>query len=206
VRTPTPSSAPWPASLSRPSSALKASPSRTRLPPQVAGGTLVAVPRIIPPTEFRAQPWKNGGGVTHEILRWPDASADDYQLRISLAEDRAAAPFSRFPGYRRWSFLADAAPIQLDVAGTPHALTALGDVLEIDGDVPITCTLPAGPTRLLTFLVRHDTTLFVGRGPTASPIGFVFALSDLPWLPAGHAAIFDPPEVAALDENAIWLR
>jgi hypothetical protein len=32
------------------------------------------VPRILTPAEFRSQPWKNGGGVTHEIVRWPDTT------------------------------------------------------------------------------------------------------------------------------------
>jgi len=58
------------------------------------------MPRIVAPGEFRAQPWKNGGGVTHEIIRWPDSDA--YDVRISLAEDRVAGPFSQFPGYQRW--------------------------------------------------------------------------------------------------------
>lgn len=161
-------------------------------------------PRIVPPSEFRAQPWKNGGGITHEIARWPDV--DDYDVRISIADDRTAGPFSRFPGYRRWSFLAAAAPIALDVAGAVRSLTALGDALEIDGDVAIRCSLPAGPTRLFNILVRHGVAAQIGRGPCAEPVRFAFALAALPWLPEGHAAFFDPAEVAQLDERAVWLR
>jgi environmental stress-induced protein Ves len=106
--------------------------------------------RILSPGSFRAQPWKNGGGVTHQIVRWPDV--DDYDVRISLADDRVPAPFSRFPGHRRWSFLAGPASIELDVAGEVRLLANLGDVLEVDGDVAITCALPRGPTRLLNVL------------------------------------------------------
>lgn len=160
--------------------------------------------QIVRPADFRSQPWKNGGGVTHEIVRWPDR--DPYDIRISLADDRTAAPFSRFPGYRRWSFLAGPAPITLDVAGVPHELTAPGDHLEVDGDTPIHCTLPAGPTRLLNFLVRHSVDVQIGHGPCSRPIRFAFALAALPWLPEGHAAIFDPPELAELTRSVIWLR
>ncbi len=162
------------------------------------------MPHLLSPSSFRSQPWKNGGGITHEIARWPDV--DDYDIRISIADDRAAAPFSRFPGYRRWSFLAAAAPIELDVDGVTRTLTALGDVLEVDGDVAITCRLPSGPTRLFNILVRHGVAAQIGRGPCAEPVRFAFALAAQPWLPEGHAALFSPAEVALLDERAVWLR
>lgn len=164
------------------------------------------MPRIIAPAEFRPQPWKNGGGVTHEIVRWPDNASDDtYEVRISLADDRVPGPFSRFPGYRRWSFLAGPAPIVLEVAGVPHELTALGDHVEVGGEVPITCALPAGPTRLLNFLVRDGIDLRIGHGPCPVPVRFVFALAAMPWLPEGHAAVLDPAEVAVLERHAVWL-
>jgi hypothetical protein len=170
------------------------------------------VPRIVSPAEFRTQPWKNGGGVTHEIVRWPDLSdlpdlpdSDAYEIRVSLAEDRIAGPFSRFPGYRRWLFLAGAAPIVLHVAGVAHQLVALGDPIEVAGDAAIHCTLPAGPTRLLNVLVRDGVDARVGRGPCSLPVRFVFALAAMPWLPEGHAAVFDPPEAVELERHAVWL-
>lgn len=166
------------------------------------------VRRIIAPAEFQTQPWKNGGGVTHEIVRWPDgggAGGAAYDVRISLAEDRAPGPFSRFPGYRRWSFLAAGAPIALDVAGVVHELVALGDHLEVGGDVAIACALPAGPTRLLNILVRDGVPARIGHGPCPLPVRFVFALAAMPWLAEGHAAVFDPPEHAALERHAVWL-
>ncbi|HEX2687859.1 MAG TPA: HutD family protein [Kofleriaceae bacterium] len=164
--------------------------------------------RILTPAEFRAQPWKNGGGVTHEIVRWPDTTGarDVYDIRISIADDRTPGPFSRFPGYRRWSFLAGRAPIVLDVAGNVHELVALGDHLEVGGAVAITCALPAGPTRLLNILVRDGIDASVGSGPCPQPIRFAFALAAMPHLPAGHAAVFDPPEIATLAQAAVWLR
>jgi environmental stress-induced protein Ves len=162
------------------------------------------VPRTISPAEFRSQPWKNGGGVTAEIVRWPDTDA--YDVRISIADDRVAGPFSSFPGYRRWSFLAGPAPIVLDVAGTVHELVALGDHVDVGGDVAIRCALPAGPTQLLNVLVREGVTAEVGHGPCPLPIRFAFALAAMPWLAEGHAAVFDPPERATLTRHAVWLR
>lgn len=159
--------------------------------------------RVVAPAEFRTQPWKNGRGVTHEIVRWPDSEA--YDVRISLADDSAPGPFSQFPGYRRWSFLAGPAPIVLDVAGRAHELVALGDHIEVAGDVAIHCTLPSGPTRLLNFLVREGTDAQIGRGACSRALRFVFALAAMPWLPEGHAALFDPPELVELERRAVWL-
>jgi environmental stress-induced protein Ves len=165
------------------------------------------MPRIVTTAEFESQPWKNGGGVTHEIVRWPDSRAD-YDVRISIADDRAPGPFSRFPGYRRWSFLAGSAPIVLDVGGTVHELVARGDHIEVDGDVAIRCELPAGPTRLLNLLVRDGVAAQVGHGASPRAVRFVYALAALPWLREGHAALFDPPEpalAAAAMHDAVWL-
>lgn len=166
------------------------------------------MPRILSPAEFRSQPWRNGGGVTHEIVRWPDGDGD-YDVRISIADDRTPGPFSRFAGYRRWSFLAGPAPIVLDVAGTVHELVARGDHIEVAGDTAIACELPAGPTQLLNILVRDGLAVQVGHGPSPLEVRFVYALTALPWLREGHAAVFDPPERALATpgaHDAVWLR
>jgi environmental stress-induced protein Ves len=163
------------------------------------------MPRIVSPAEFHSQPWKNGGGVTHEIVRWPDNSGEGFDIRVSVADDRAPGPFSRFAGYRRWSFLAGAAPIVLDVEGRRHELVARGDHIEVAGDVAIACVLPAGPTRLLNILVRDGVAAMVGHGPAVRPIRFAHALAALPWLREGHAAIFEPPALASVTHDAVWL-
>lgn len=159
--------------------------------------------RIVTPDEFRTQPWKNGGGVTHEIVRWPDSDA--YDVRVSLADDQVAAPFSRFPGYRRWSFLAGPAPIVLDIGGVRHELVALGDHVEVGGDVAIACELPGGPTRLLSFLVRDGVDVQIGRGACPYPIRFAFALGAQGAMPAGHAVICEPAAFVPLTHDAVWL-
>ena len=46
--------------------------------------------------EVAPVPWRNGGGVTRELLAWP--SPGDWALRISVAEVERDGPFSRYPG------------------------------------------------------------------------------------------------------------
>ena len=121
---------------------------------------------------WRTQPWKNGGGTTHEIWRAPDADA--YDVRVSLAEVTGSGPFSVFPGYRRWTFLVGPAPITL-VGELPIELVAIGDHVELPGDAALTATLRGGPTQLLNVLARVP--IVVGHGPTAHPVRFVFDLA-----------------------------
>ena len=58
--------------------------------------------RFLAASERRAQPWKNGGGITREIAASPDGAAlDAFDWRVSMAEVAAAGPFSRFEGVDR---------------------------------------------------------------------------------------------------------
>lgn len=58
--------------------------------------------RLLRAADRQAAPWKNGGGVTREIMAWPPgAGFDDFDWRLSMAEVRADGPFSSFPGVDR---------------------------------------------------------------------------------------------------------
>jgi environmental stress-induced protein Ves len=49
-----------------------------------------------------AQPWKNGGGQTRELVCQPaGASLQDFDWRISVATIAASGPFSSYPGVDR---------------------------------------------------------------------------------------------------------
>jgi uncharacterized protein len=49
-----------------------------------------------------ALPWKNGGGVTREVVIWPPgADLENFDWRVSIAEVREAGPFSRFENIDR---------------------------------------------------------------------------------------------------------
>ncbi len=60
-------------------------------------------PILVTRSEWTTQRWKNGAGVTHEIMRWSRSAPvdDSYDVRISVAEIDGAQPFSSFPGYYR---------------------------------------------------------------------------------------------------------
>ena len=142
----------------------------------VNGLTIVRADDVAP------QPWKNGGGVTRELLRLPlpGGSADEWLLRISLADIEADGPFSPFPGITRWFAVLEGAGVRLRWPGRPvRAMTPAEPPLRFAGaDVP-GCDLIAGRTRDLNVMVRDD----AGEA-SLGPVGF----DEENWL--GHASAF----------------
>ncbi len=78
-------------------------------------------------------PWKNGGGVTREILRTPAGSAR-FDWRLSLANIETAGAFSAFDGYERTLVLVRGNGLLLRFSGHGESrLTHLGDHVTFDG-------------------------------------------------------------------------
>lgn len=71
----------------------------------VGGGRVV---RVVRGEDRVAMPWKNGGGVTHEVVRVGDGAAG-FAARVSMAEVATDGPFSAFPGVDRVILLLDGA-------------------------------------------------------------------------------------------------
>jgi len=101
------------------------------------------------------QPWKNGGGLTRELLAWP--AREDWALRLSVADIRADGPFSAFPGVDRWFAVLEGAGVLLALPGGARR-TETGDaVLAFPGEAAPLCDLLDGPTRDLNLMIRRDT-------------------------------------------------
>jgi hypothetical protein len=100
-------------------------------------------------------PWKNGGGVTRELLRLP-ADAADWTLRISVADIAADGPFSAFEGITRWFAVLEGAGVRLRWPRHAVHLRAGDAPLRFDGAQAPDCTLLGGATRDLNVMVRRD--------------------------------------------------
>ncbi|MDZ4146415.1 MAG: HutD family protein [Burkholderiales bacterium] len=106
----------------------------------------------VPFDAVAAVPWRNGGGVTRELLAWPNAH--DWACRISVAEVAASGPFSAYPGVQRWFAVLSGEGVVLDVAGQAHRLDAASAPLRFAGDAPTTCELRGGATRDFNLMLR----------------------------------------------------
>ncbi|MGE0546837.1 MAG: HutD family protein [Kofleriaceae bacterium] len=142
----------------------------------------------IAPASWRTQAWRNGGGITHELLRQPDR--DDYALRLSIAEVTRSGPFSQFGGYRRWTMLVEGGPLEL--AGA--RLATVGDLVELDGEQHVTAAI-TGTAKLLNVLARNDTARMVGFGATPRALAVAIAICDGAVMPLWNLRVFDSPTV-----------
>ena len=101
-------------------------------------------------------PWKNGGGVTRELLRVGADGPDDWTLRISVADIAADGPFSPFEGITRWFAVLDGPGVRLRWPGRALHLHPGDAPLRFDGADAPDCTLLGGATRDLNVMVRRD--------------------------------------------------
>jgi environmental stress-induced protein Ves len=106
--------------------------------------------RDVPPV-----PWRNGGGLTRELLAWP--TPERWLLRVSVAEIESDGPFSAYPGVERWFVVLDGAGVLLSLGNTtPTRLDTTSDPLRFDGALAPGCTLVDGSTRDLNMMLRRD--------------------------------------------------
>jgi uncharacterized protein len=112
--------------------------------------------QIIRRASFKATPWKNGGGITHEAMRVP-AGGDAFRWRVSVAHIDASGPFSEFAEYSRNMVLLQGAGIELRFGdGMSKKLRHVGELVEFDGAVPTYCELLDGPCVDLNLMVSKS--------------------------------------------------
>jgi len=121
----------------------------------------------------RPQPWRNGGGVTRELVAWP--SRDDWRVRVSVADIDADGPFSVLDGVVRWFAVVEGAGVVLDFGGVEQRLLCTDAPIRFDGGSAPTCRLIEGRTRDLNLMLRG------ASGAMAR------AFDHRPWSPAGDA-------------------
>ena len=105
-----------------------------------------------------AMTWKNGGGVTREIVREPAGSSlDDFDWRVSVADIAAAGPFSRFVGIDRHLLLLEGDGVNLTSAEVGLDVNLLADdtVLAFSGDVDMNSQLLGGTVRDFNVMTKR---------------------------------------------------
>ncbi len=113
--------------------------------------------RIIRAAEHRIVPWKNGGGLTREVMVEPDPTdPTQFLWRISIATVAEAGPFSRFPGIDRSIAVLDGAGMRLDVDGEAVTLLPGGEPFRFSGEAEIRSEPIDGATTDLNAMTRRD--------------------------------------------------
>jgi len=113
-----------------------------------------------------ATPWANGGGITRELLAWPQC--EDWTVRLSVAEIGADGPFSRLPGVRRWFAVLSGQGVMLRIGDQMHELGTSSRPLQFDGAVQTDCELLGGATRDFNLMLRQGTARMTRVGGNCS--------------------------------------
>ena len=143
-----------------------------------------------------AQRWRNGGGVTRELLAWPSAS--EWQVRISVADIEVDGPFSPYPGVERWFTVLQGAGVELTIDGTATQLARGDQAVRFDGAAAAHARLLDGPTRDLNLMLRdasgsmHCAADGLAWSPASTQCGLFSAVSGR-CDAAGHAGVEVPP-------------
>ncbi len=155
--------------------------------------------QLIEPTQWSPQPWRNGAGTTHELVRWPEA--EPFAIRISVADLTAPAPFSRFAGYQRWLVLLEGGPVTLAIAGAPVVLASPGDEVTFAGAAEVAAPAVTGASRDLNFIVSAALAarVEVVRGPATRVVaGAAVAAFTI----AGEVTVTSAGDTALLARHA----
>jgi environmental stress-induced protein Ves len=112
--------------------------------------------------DYKAMPWKNGGGSTTELAIFPQgANLDDFVWRLSTANVNASGPFSHFAQIDRSLAILSGAGLILhgdseQSASTSVTLTQQSMPYRFSGETPINAELIAGPVLDLNLMTRRD--------------------------------------------------
>jgi environmental stress-induced protein Ves len=103
-------------------------------------------------------PWKNGGGVTREIVcHPPGAGMDDFEWRVSIATIAADGPFSVFNGIDRVITLLEGAGMRLCCrdGSFDHALAEPLMPFAFPGEASVDCSLLSGESQDFNVMTRR---------------------------------------------------
>ncbi|MBK9369353.1 MAG: HutD family protein [Deltaproteobacteria bacterium] len=172
--------------------------------------TLLGPPRRVLPDDWQTMPWRNGGGVTHELLKLGEG-AQGFALRISVAEVTADGPFSRFEGVDRSIVLLSGAGMTLTwPRGDRTHLTPAMPHLSFPGEVAPNNRLIDGPTTDLNVMTDRAAltakVILTPPGPITAPLALLLrpgvvsgeALPALTLLVRAAPALCDAPTAAIL--------
>ncbi|MGW5780130.1 HutD/Ves family protein [Streptomyces sp. NPDC003863] len=113
-------------------------------------------PQILRAHDRTPAPWKNGGGITTEVMAHPQgAGTDDFAWRISVADVASSGPFSAFEGVDRIITVVEGPGMALTVDGTEHVVDTRCVPFAFSGDATTDCRLLDGPIVDFNVMVRR---------------------------------------------------
>jgi environmental stress-induced protein Ves len=101
--------------------------------------------KVVELVDVEPTPWRNGGGITRELLAWPHR--DEWRIRISIADIERDGPFSLYPAADRFFVVLEGTGVELKIGGGTQVLTPESPPFCFSGNNEVDCRLVDGPTR-----------------------------------------------------------
>lgn len=156
---------------------------------------------VVAAADVAPRPWHNGGGTARDLLTWP--SADDWRVRVALAEIEADGPFSSYPKVQRVFTIVGGGAVELSIGGALHHVRPEAkDGLAFDAGAVTTCRRLGGKTSALNLFMRGMTGTIkrLAAGATWAPRSPACGLYTLK---AGTCRFVDE-EVEVPDGALLW--
>ncbi|MEO7056457.1 MAG: HutD family protein [Caldimonas sp.] len=111
---------------------------------------------IVSTADVAPRPWPNGGGAARDLLMWP--SADDWRVRVALADIEADGPFSTYPKVQRVIAIVGGGGLELSIGGALHHVKpGAREGVVFDGGAVTTCRRLTKKTSALNLFLRGVT-------------------------------------------------
>jgi uncharacterized protein len=160
--------------------------------------------QIVRLADVPASSWRNGGGMTRELVAWP--TAEDWRWRMSVADIGSSGAFSRFDGVQRWFAVLGGAGVELEVDGARHRLTAADAPFCFDGAAATHCRLLDGQTLDFNLMLRQGS----GASRMLRVSGSLLVTLDAPKtiavyaMDTGASVLFDGEKLALSAHSLAW--
>jgi uncharacterized protein len=111
--------------------------------------------RIIRSSEHRIIPWRNGRGMTREVVQAMSDNVESFDWRISIATVETSGPFSSFPSIDRTIAVLSGDGFLLRGPGQGTHLTVQSSPFSFSGDAAFDAVVPGGASTDLNVMTRR---------------------------------------------------
>lgn len=103
--------------------------------------------KLLKAQDYIKMPWKNGAGITEEVIKVTDNNVDNFLWRVSIADIKEDGTFSSFTGYQRIISVLEGNGMVLEVDGKPSRPLSTFDPFAFKGESEVSCKLLKGVLR-----------------------------------------------------------